>query len=161
MGIARTFQIVKTFENVSVLENVMVGAFLRTNSKTVAEQNAMEALEIVGLHKKKDEIVRNLTIIDKKCVEVARALATKPELLLLDEPAAGLNPTEVVEFMTKLIKIRDMGITILLIEHVLDLVMSVSDRVIVLHHGKKIADAEPSMITKDKKVIEAYLGEGL
>lgn len=160
MGIGRTFQIVKTFENTSVLENVMVGAFLKTNAKAVAEQKAMKMLEIVGLREKKDEIVRNLTIVDKKRLELARALATEPELLLLDEIAAGLNPAEVTELIAKLKEIRNIGITLLIIEHVLELVMSISDRIIVLHHGRKIADAKPSTIIKDKRVIEAYLGEG-
>lgn len=159
LGVTRTFQIVKPFSNLNVLKNVMVGSFVRTHSFKTAEKEAIEILKYTGLYKKKNLLARSLTIADRKRLELARALATKPELLLLDEIVAGLNPTETFE-TTELIKdINEHGITIVMVEHVMKAVMILSERIIVLHHGVKIAEGPPREIASDKRVIEVYLGE--
>lgn len=159
-GIGRTFQVVKPFLNRTVLYNVMVGSFLWTNDIKKAEEEAIEILKFTGLINKKDFYGKNLTIPDRKRIEIARALATKPKLLLLDETMAGLNSTETIEAITLIKKIREeKKITILLIEHVMQVVMALSDRIAVLHHGKKIAEGTPKQISTDEKVIKAYLGE--
>ena len=162
MGIARTFQTVKIFANSPVIDNVRIGAFFG-ESTTVSSANAtkesLELLEYVGLSEVANTPARDLTLANQKRLEVARALATKPELLLLDEMMAGLNQTEVTEAMQLITSIRDKGITIVMIEHVMKAIMSVCDRIIVLHHGKKIAEGTPEEITRSEKVIEVYLGE--
>jgi len=159
IGIARTFQIVRPFYNMSVLENVMVGTLKKAPNIRQARMKALEVLELLGLAKKQRAFPGNLTIEDRKRLEFARALATAPSLLLLDEVMAGLNPSE-IEFVKEIIwEIRGRGITILLIEHVMEAVLSLSDEVLGLNYGEKIYDGGPESVTKDQRVIEAYLGE--
>jgi branched-chain amino acid transport system permease protein len=158
-AIVRTFQIVKPFGKMTVLENVMVGGFSRTNDRKVVEDEAKKIINFIGLEKYLNSLASNLTIADRKRLELGRTLATKPELLLLDECMAGLNPTETEEMIRLVKKIRDRGITLVIIEHVMKAIMHLSDRIIVLHHGEKIAEGPPEQVAKDEKVIEAYLGE--
>ncbi len=161
-GVARTFQSVAVFANISVLGNVLLGALFGTSSDitmAVATAEAMELLDFVGLAAAAALPVRDITLANQKRVEVARALATKPELLLLDELIAGLNPTESSEVMELVTRVRDKGITIVMIEHVMKAIMSICDRIMVLHHGEKIAEGKPREIAKSKKVVEVYLGE--
>lgn len=159
LGIARTFQIVKPFAKLSVVDNVKVGAFLRTSTARHVEIKAREVVDFVGLSAYADQPARILTTAGRKRLELARALATEPHLLLLDEVMAGLTPTESVEIVQLIRQIRDTGITILVIEHVMKAIMTLSDRIAVLHHGELIAIGEPAAITSDDKVIEAYLGQ--
>jgi branched-chain amino acid transport system ATP-binding protein len=161
LGIARTFQSVQLFGNMTVLDNVVLGSICGTakdRSTPEAKRKAIALLEFVGLSAKKFEVAKNLLIGEQKRLEVARALATKPELLLLDEVMAGLNPTEVMGSISLIKEIHQQGITILMVEHVMRAIMSISDRIIVLHHGEKIAEGTPQEIIRDKKVIETYLG---
>jgi len=158
-GIARVFQIVKPFGDMTVLDNTMVGAFARTGDLRKAEREALEILGFVGLSDKKSVFARSLTIADRKRLELARALATKPKLLLLDEVMAGLNPKEVEEAVVLVRKIRETGVTIFLIEHVMQAVMNLSERIVVLHHGSKIMEGSPEEVANDERVIKAYLGE--
>lgn len=161
-GIARTFQIVKPFPKMTVLENVMVGAYCRTNSEHVAREKARSALDLVGLLPKIEALGMDLTTIDLKRVELARALATEPGLLLLDEVLSGLTPRESDLAVALLKKIRQTsGITILVIEHVMRALMSLADRIVVIHQGRKIAVGSPREIGQDQRVIDAYLGEKL
>ena len=162
MGVARTFQSVKVFGNMSVLENVLLGSLFGMSpgmSSADAAREATGLLEFVGLSAVRATPAKDLTLANQKRVEVARALATRPELLLLDELMAGLNPTEVVQAMELVTRIRDKGIAIVMIEHVMKAIMSVCDRIIVLHHGEKIAEGTPQKIATSKKVVEVYLGE--
>jgi len=163
LGIARTFQIVRVFPEVNVFEHVMIGAIAREGiraGKESLKQRVTEVLELVALTKMKDALAKNLTAAYKKRLELASALATKPKLLLLDELAAGLNPTEIDETLTLLKEINKMGIALLVVEHVMKFVMGLSERIIVIHHGEKIAEGSPSAVATNKKVIESYLGEG-
>ncbi|UCG83362.1 MAG: ABC transporter ATP-binding protein [Dehalococcoidia bacterium] len=163
MGIGRTFQETKVFPNMSVLQNVLVGAFFGTPnlvSGAGAAKEATEALDFVGLSAMGATPVGDLTLVNQKRVEVARALATKPELLLLDELMAGLNPAEVSEGMELVTRIRNTGITVFMVEHVMKAIMGICERIIVLHHGEKIAEGTPKEIAGNKQVIEIYLGEG-
>lgn len=158
-GLARTFQIVKPFASKTVLYNVMVGSYVTTDKRSAAESKAVETLKALNLYEKKDVRAGNLTIADRKRLEIARALATDPKLLLLDEVMAGLRPTEVDE-MVKIIKgLRDRGITIFIIEHIMRAIMALSDRVVVIHFGQKISEGLPKEVASDEKVIKAYLGE--
>jgi branched-chain amino acid transport system ATP-binding protein len=162
MGLARTFQSVKVFGNLPVVENILLGALFGTSgsmSRADATRAATEALAFVGLSALQDKPAKDLTLANQKRVEVARALATRPEMLLLDELMAGLNPTEVAQAMEMVTRIRGNGITIFMIEHVMKAIMSVCDRIIVLHHGKKIAEGTPQEIATSKTVVEVYLGE--
>lgn len=157
-GMARTFQIVQPFGQLTALENVMVGAFNRLKSYTEAETVAKEMIEFVGMGEKMNAIVADLTIGDQRKLEMARALATRPKLLLLDEVMAGLTPTEIEGVVELVQKIRESGITILMIEHIMAALMKLSDRVVVLDHGKLIAEGTPAEITQNERVIESYLG---
>lgn len=160
LGLARTFQIVKSFGDLSVLDNVIVGALSRTPDTKTARRKALQILEITRLASKKDQVAHSLNVSDRKQLELARALATDPQLLLLDEVMAGLNPTESAEVASLVKDIRNkMGITLLVIEHVMSVIMYLSDRVCVLDHGVLIAQGKPEDVTKDERVIKSYLGE--
>jgi len=161
-GVGRTFQETKVFSNMLVFQNVLVGSFFGSPNRVPAEDAAREvsqALEFVGLSAMRATPVKDLTLANQKRVEVARALATKPELLLLDELMAGLNPAEVGEAMELVTKIRDKGITIFMVEHVMKAIMGICGRIMVLHHGEKIAEGTPQEIAASETVIEIYLGE--
>jgi branched-chain amino acid transport system ATP-binding protein len=157
-GIGRTFQIVRPFPALSVLENVIVGALLNQPNTSLAERKADEILRQLDLHDKRDVLASALTLPDRKRLEVARALATKPKLLLLDEVMAGLRPTETDRMVEVLKNINCSGLTILLIEHVMRAVMALAQRVLVLHHGAVIAQGEPAAVVRDPAVIKSYLG---
>jgi branched-chain amino acid transport system ATP-binding protein len=160
--VGRTFQETKVFANMVVLQNVLVGAFFGSPNRVSAADAAREAtqaLEFVGLSAMSTAPVKDLTLVNQKRVEVARALATKPELLLLDELMAGLNPTEISEAMELVTKIRDKGITIFMVEHVMKAIMGICERITVLHHGEKICEGTPQEIACNKQVIEIYLGK--
>jgi len=159
LGLCRTFQTTKPFSNISVAKNVMIGALSREKSLRKAERKAEEVLEFVGLYDRRDLPGRNLTIADRKRLEIARGLATSPKLFLLDEVMAGLNQTELQEMIRLIRNLADSGIALLIIEHIMGVIMRLSHRVIVLNHGEKIAEGEPSQIASDKEVIKAYLGE--
>jgi len=159
MGITRTFQIVKTLNEMTVEQNVMTGAFLHTNRTAVARDESARVLEMTGLWGKKDVLGRNLTIVDRKRVEIARALATKPRMLMLDECMAGLNQTEIKEVMKLLLDLKTEGLTLLIVEHIMEAIMPISDKVVVLNAGKKIAEGKAQDIAANEEVIKAYLGE--
>jgi len=161
-GLARTFQSVKVFSDMPVINNVVLGVHFGTSERVKAAQAANEAdrlLEFVGLSGRAMVPAKDLTLVNQKLLEVARALATKPEVLLLDEIMAGLNSTEITQAMELVSKIRAQGITIFMIEHVMKAIMSVCDRIMVLDHGKKIAEGTPQEIATSKMVVEVYLGE--
>jgi branched-chain amino acid transport system ATP-binding protein len=160
-GIARTFQLVRIFPTMTVLENVLVGAtYGKKGGGRRASRDAMESLEILNLLQVKNTVVAQLTLSDRRLVEIARALAAKPGLALLDEPLAGLNPTETQKIMTVIREIREKHkISILWIEHKMDAVFNVCDRIVVLDYGRMLAVGEPKDIANNKKVVEAYLGE--
>jgi branched-chain amino acid transport system ATP-binding protein len=159
-GIGRTFQIVKPFAGLSVLDNVVVGALLREKRVTVAKAHAAQILERLGLAPKRDLPASSLTLPDRKRLEVARALATRPKLLLLDEVMAGLRPTECDQMVAVFRELnRAEGLTILLIEHVMRAVMALAQRIVVLNYGKIIARGTPEEVVRDPAVLECYLGE--
>lgn len=159
MGIGRTYQICQPFSNLTVLENVMVGAFIRHPKTKDARDAAYEVLKRVGLESRADAGGSALTLPELKRMEVARALATEPDVLLLDEVIAGLNPTEVEKIMELIREIRDSGMSIMIIEHVMRAMMNLSDRIVVLNQGAKIAEGLPVEIAANPLVIESYLGE--
>ena len=161
-GVARTFQSVKVFGNMPAFENVLLGSLFGKStgmSSADAAREAAELLEFVGLSAMRATSAKDLILANQKRLEVARALATKPELLLLDELMAGLNPTEVAQAMEMITRIREKGITIFMIEHVMKAIMNVCDRIMVLHHGEKIAEGTPQEIATSRTVVEVYLGE--
>ena len=160
LGMVRTFQITKPFATLNTLENIMVGAYSKTSDKTLAQTNAERVAEIVGMTSLLYQTADGLTVAARKRLELARALATNPQLLLLDEVMAGLNPTEIDEIVRVIKGIRDTGVTIFLIEHVMKAVVNLSDRTYVLNDGKLIAHGTPNAIASDETVIEAYLGHG-
>jgi len=158
-GIARTFQIVKPLERMTVIENIMVGAFIHTNDVIKARQEANEIIEFLALQKLKKKLASELTLMDKKRLEIARAIATNPRLSLLDESFAGLTSGEVQNLIRIVKRInKDKRITIFIIEHVIGAVMNLSDRIMVLNEGRKIAEGSPKEIQNNKKVLEVYLG---
>jgi branched-chain amino acid transport system ATP-binding protein len=161
-GIARTFQIPRPFQHLTVLENMMVGTGFGAgffNGKKAFEK-IDKILDMAGLSDKIFQHAESLNLVERKKLEIARALSTEPKLILLDEVIGGLNPTEVLEMIELIKKLRDMGLSILLIEHLMKVIMTLSDRVVVLHYGKKLCEGTPSEVVNDPGVIEAYLGSG-
>lgn len=160
LGITRTFQVVKPLPKMTVLENVMVGAFARVGTKDEAREIALHELEFTGLFPKRDALARSLTIADRKRLELTRALATRPKLILLDEVVAGLNPTETEETITLIQRLPARGIAAVAgVEHVMRVIMTISQRIVVLNYGRKIAQGSPEEVGHNPAVIEAYLGE--
>lgn len=157
--IARTFQLSRPFGDLSVLENVMVGGFHHQGSREAARRKALEVLAFVGMAGQAEMEAHNLTVVDRKRLELARCLATDPELLLLDEVVAGATPAEAVAMMALIRRVRDRGTTIVMVEHVMRVIMGLSDRVLVLHHGETIAMGNPQSVSRDPVVLKAYLGE--
>ncbi|MFQ6050375.1 MAG: ABC transporter ATP-binding protein [Candidatus Hydrothermarchaeota archaeon] len=161
-GIGRTFQIARPFQNMSALKNVMIGLmFGKKNNLSIkdAKREALNLLNFVGLAGKENTLGKNLTVTEQKKLELAKALATKPKLLLLDEVAAGLSPTAMLEALELLNKVKETGITVFVIDHVLKAIMEICERIIVLDNGNKIAEGKPAEIARDERVIETYLGE--
>jgi branched-chain amino acid transport system ATP-binding protein len=157
-GLARTFQVAKPFGAMTVLDNVMTGAFLRDRNITAARAKAREAIEFVGLSAKEQTAAKALTTIDQRRLEMARALATQPRLLLLDEVMAGLNPSEIDSAVALIGKLSERGLTIVIVEHVMRAIMAVARHIVVLDHGQKIAEGAPKEIVENPEVVRAYLG---
>ncbi|HEY4191263.1 MAG TPA: ATP-binding cassette domain-containing protein, partial [Mesorhizobium sp.] len=157
-GLARTFQLARPFSQLTVLENAMVGSYRLSRHKREAAERAREVLALLGIEADADRPAGELTMPGLKRLEVARALATRPKLLLLDEVMSGLTPTESKAMLPVIQRIRDSGVTLLMIEHVMHAIMTLSDRIVVLHHGRKLAEGTPAEIAADAAVIEAYLG---
>ena len=157
-GLARTFQVAKPFGAMTVLDNVMTGAFLRDRNAAVAREKAREAIEFVGLSAREKTAAKDLTTIDQRRLEMARALATKPRLLLLDEVMAGLNPSEIDQAVALIGKLSQRGLTIVIVEHVMRAIMAVARHIVVLDHGQKIAEGTPKQIVENPEVVRAYLG---
>ena len=159
LGIGRTFQVVKPLKRMTVLENVMASALCRVHTLAKARAMAQEMLEFCNLQSEKDKSAASLPIARRKRLEICRALTTKPELLLLDETAAGLNPAELDEAIELIRRIRDRGVTIIIVEHIMKVIMSISDRIHAINYGQTIAEGPPEEVANNKEVIEAYLGE--
>jgi branched-chain amino acid transport system ATP-binding protein len=159
-GLARTFQVARPFGNMTVLANVMTGAFLRDRTIDGARKKAREAIDFVGLSTKEHVAARDLTTIDQRRLEMARALATEPRLLLLDEVMAGLNPAEIDQAVALVAKLSRRGLAIVIVEHVMRAIMAVARHIVVLDHGQKIAEGKPDEVVANEEVIRAYLGTG-
>jgi branched-chain amino acid transport system ATP-binding protein len=159
-GLARTFQVARPFGTMTVLANVMTGAFLRAKQPEIARERAREAIDFVGLSAREHIAARELTTIDQRRLEMARALATEPRLLLLDEVMAGLNPVEIDQAVALVHRLAERGLTIVIVEHVMQAVMAVARHIVVLDHGQKIAEGEPEEVVANEDVIRAYLGTG-
>jgi branched-chain amino acid transport system ATP-binding protein len=159
-GLARTFQVARPFGRMTVLANVMTGALLRDKRLAAARERARRAIEFVGLSAKEDTRARDLSTIDQRRLEVARALATEPRLLLLDEAMAGLNPTETDQAVGLVRQLSQRGLTIVIVEHVMRAIMALAQHIVVLDHGQKIAEGSPREIAANPEVIRAYLGSG-
>lgn len=159
LGLARTFQVVKPFAQLSVSENIMVGAYNRTNSKKEAQENTKEIIRFLGMEDVSDEPAGSLSVAYRKRLELAKTLATGPEIILLDEGMAGLRPTETDEIIELVRQISQRGISLLIVEHVMKVIMTLAERIVVIHHGQKLAEGTPKEITSNPEVIDAYLGE--
>jgi branched-chain amino acid transport system ATP-binding protein len=159
LGLCRTFQIVRPFGDMTVLDNVMVGAFLKSPERDAARRKAQGILQLLDLDPLGGQLAKNLTIADRKRLEVAKAVATEPRLLLLDEVMAGLTMVETAAMVEIARKLRNQGITIMVIEHIMQAIMNLSDRILVIHHGGKIAEGAPHVIANHPEVIKAYLGD--
>jgi len=159
-GIGRTFQIVKPFAGLSVLENILVASYLRYPRQAEARDKAWEVLKFIGLGDRADLPAAGLTLAGRKRLEIGKALALEPKLVLLDEVVAGLNPTEADQTVQLILKIRDAGMTILIVEHIMRVIMKISTRIIVLNYGRMIAQGTPEEVARNPEVIQAYLGEG-
>src|SRR5215468_1832201 len=160
LGLARTFQVAKPFGAMTVLDNVMTGAFLRDRHVAAAREKAREAIAFVGLSAREQTPAKDLTTIDQRRLEMARALATEPRILLLDEVMAGLNPAEIDQAVALVGKLSQRGLTIVIVEHVMRAIMAVARHIVVLDHGQKIAEGAPKEIITNQEVIRAYLGTG-
>jgi branched-chain amino acid transport system ATP-binding protein len=158
LGLARTFQVAKPFGAMTVLANVMTGAFLRDRHVAAAREQAREAIDFVGLSARANTAAKDLTTIDQRRLEMARALATQPKILLLDEVMAGLNPAEIDQAVALVGKLSARGLTIVIVEHVMRAIMAVAKHIVVLDHGQKIAEGSPKEIVENPEVIRAYLG---
>jgi branched-chain amino acid transport system ATP-binding protein len=159
LGIARTFQVVRPLQRMTALDNVIASAFLRAKNKSEAEEIALETMRFTGLYEDRHVVSKGLPLGKRKKLEITRALATRPEMLLLDESFAGLNPSEQNELIEIIRKVRANGITIMVIEHHMKVIMSISDRIVVLNYGEKIAEGTPKEIGNNPLVIQAYLGD--
>jgi branched-chain amino acid transport system ATP-binding protein len=159
LGVTRTFQVVQPFPEMTALENVMIGSFVRYGTTSHAREKAAKVLETIGMESKAMTMGRDLTLLELKRLEIGKALATEPELLLLDEVAAGLTPVEIDDILTLVRKLNSEGMTLLVVEHVMKVIMSLSDRIVVLNFGSQIAEGTPAEIAKDPAVLDAYLGE--
>jgi len=160
MGIGRTFQTTKPFKNLCVLDNVIIACFPKSQTQRQAQKKAEELIQFVGLGDKGNVLAKYLTLVDRKLLEIARAMALGPQLLLLDEVMAGLNEVEINDAIDLINRIKDSQIGIIIIEHIFKVIMSITDKVVVLDHGKKIAEGPASKVVKEKPVLKAYFGEG-
>ena len=158
-GIGRTFQVVKPLKRMTVLDNVIASAFLRSPNKAGAIKLAEETIDFCGMTSHKDKLAKSLPIASRKRLEIARSLATKPRLLLLDETAAGLNPSELEQAIDLIQKIRDSGVTVIIVEHIMKVIMTISDTILCINHGMVIAEGTPAEVASNHEVIAAYLGE--
>lgn len=158
-GIGRTFQVVKPLKRLTVLDNIIAAAYMNTTNYNQARKSAEETLEFCGLSQYANQLARSLPIASRKRLEITRAMATRPKLLLLDETAAGLNPGELDEAIDLIKRIRDSGVTIIIVEHIMKVIMSISDHIHAINYGSTIAEGPPKEVAANPKVVEAYLGE--